>query len=77
MIVTLCTGSAFGSTTVSSAWPASWIAVTRFSASLGSFYGLGFKAIGVSLLAILAVSLAVVVVAGREPSTTTGRKKSG
>jgi uncharacterized membrane protein YjgN (DUF898 family) len=36
---------------------------TRFSASLGSFYGLGFKAIGVSLLAILAVSLAVVVVA--------------
>ena len=34
MIVTLWIGSACGSSTVSSACPASWIAVTRFSASL-------------------------------------------
>ncbi len=34
MIVTLWTGSAFGSSTASSAWPASWIAVTRFSSSV-------------------------------------------
>src|SRR5579885_3894466 len=34
MIVTLCSGSAFGSTAATSAWPASWYAVFRFSASL-------------------------------------------
>ena len=34
MIVTLWIGSACGSSTASSAWPASWIAVTRFSSSV-------------------------------------------
>ncbi len=34
MIVTLWIGSACGSRTVSTAWPASWIAVTFFSSSL-------------------------------------------
>ena len=34
MIVTLCTGSALGSSAATSAWPASWIAVTFFSSSL-------------------------------------------
>jgi hypothetical protein len=34
MIVTLWIGSACGSSTASSAWPASWMAVTRFSSSL-------------------------------------------
>src|SRR5579883_2803563 len=33
MIVTLCTGSAWGSFTASNAWPASWKAVTFFSSS--------------------------------------------
>ena len=34
MIVTLCSASACGSSTASRAWPASWMAVTRFSSSV-------------------------------------------